>query len=514
MINWFRLFTFDYDIQYVTNLNHDAMKKILRCVFLFAISLSTLYSSAQYRYLDEVFTNVIVESDVKYGENYTVITGAPVLEDLLMDIYMPEGDTEDMRPLIIMAHAGSYLPKGINTLPFGDRKDSCMVEMCTQFAKRGWVAVSMSYRLGWNPLAPTQEGKAGTIMNAVYRSAQDARTCVRFFQDDAANANAYKIDTMKITVGGSNSGGYTALATAYLDKVEEINLFKFQDSEGNSFINQAITGGFYGEGGMPGVNNYSNPGHTSEIQLVLNLGGAIGDTSWMEAGNIPVVAFHGIADVTTPYMTSIVIVLATLDPIVEVSGSYDLVRVANKLGLNQGFIDAGFEDPYTLVAESRSAYEGLLPFPGPADGLEPWAWYDPNDANIDNDTPGATGFGSRANPFASKPKALTFIDTIMGYFVPRAVVALGLETGVGIESTSSPEILHIYPNPTTNVVTVQTNNIGRHSIEITALNGQIIHSFVSNQDSQQVDLSSYPKGVYFITVRSNKSTITEKIIKY
>jgi len=490
------------------------MKKILRCVFLFAICLSTFHSNAQYRYLDQVFTNVTVESDVKYGENYTVITGAPVLEDLLMDIYMPEGDTKDMRPLIIMAHAGSFLPKGFNTLPFGDRKDSCMVEMCTQFAKRGWVAVSMSYRLGWNPLAPTQEGKAGTIMNAVYRSAQDARTCVRFFQDDAANANAYKIDTTKITVGGSNSGGYTALAAAYLDKVEEINLFKFQDSEGNSFINQAITGGFYGEGGMTGVNNYSNPGHTSEIQMVLNLGGAIGDTSWMETGNIPVVSFHGIADVTTPYYTGIVIVLATLQPIVEVSGSHDLIMHANTLGLNQEFIDAGFDDPYTLVAQSRSAYEGLFPFPGPADGLEPWAWYDPADPNIDNDTPGATGFGSRANPFASKPKALNFIDTIMGYFVPRAVVALGLETGVGIESTSSPEILHIYPNPTTNLVTVQTNMTGRYSIEITSLNGQIIHSFVSNQDSQQVNLSPYPKGVYFITVRSNKYTITKKIIKY
>ncbi len=106
------------------------------------------------------------------------------------------------------------------------------------------------------------------------------------------------------------------------------------------------------------------------------------------------------------------------------------------------------------------------------------------------------------------------MDTIMGYFVPRAILALDLETGVGIESTSSPEILHIYPNPTKNVVTVQTNQTGRYSIEITSLNGQIIHSFVSNQDSQQINLSSYPKGVYFITVRSNKSTITEKIIKY
>ena len=265
------------------NLNHDAMKKIVQCGLIFSLCLMTFNTYAQRRYLDEVFTDVIVESDVIYGENFTVITGAPVLEDLMMDIYMPDEsrDTEvAMRPLIIMAHAGSFLPKGLNTLPFGNRKDSSLVEMCTQFARRGWVAVSMNYRLGWNPLATDQEGKASTIMNAVYRSAQDARTCVRFFQEDAATENAYNVDTTKITVGGSNSGGYTALAAGYLDKVAEIELFKFQDSLGNSFINQAVTGGFYGEGGYTGVvNNYSNPGHTSEIQMVLNLGNAIENTN-------------------------------------------------------------------------------------------------------------------------------------------------------------------------------------------------------------------------------------------
>ncbi len=489
------------------------MKKILRFVLVFAIWMIAFHSSAQHRYIDEVFSAVTVDSDIKYGENYTVVTGVPVLEDLLMDVYMPEGDIADMRPLIMLAHAGSYLPKGLNTLPFGNRKDSSIVEMCTQFAKRGWVAVAIGYRLGWNPLAPDQEGKASTIMNAVYRSAQDARTCVRYFQDDAANANMYKVDTTKITVGGSNSGGYTALTAGYLDKVAEINLFKFQDSDGNSFINQQLFGGFYGEGGTPGYNNYSNPGHSSEIQLVLNLGGAIGDTSWIEAGGIPIVTFHGVADVTTPYKTSTVIVLATGDPIVEVSGSHDIARYANTLGLNQGFIDAGFNDPYTLVAESRSSFEGLFPFPGPADGLEPWAWYNPDDPNIDNTTPGATGFGSRANPYASKEKALAFIDTIMGYFCPRAVVALNLETGVGIGTSRSQEFLNVYPNPTNNLLTIEADRTGYHSIEITSLNGQLIFSTEMEGTSHQIDLSSFQKGVYFITVRSKDIVTTRKIIK-
>ena len=490
------------------------MKTILQFGLLLGFCLIAFPSTAQERYLDEIFTDVTVEPDVKYGENYSVITGSPVLEDLLMDIYMPEGDPVEKRPLIILAHAGSYLPKGLNTLPFGTRKDSSLVEMCTQFAKRGWVAVSMSYRLGWNPLATTQEEKANTIMNAVYRSAQDARTCVRFFQSDAANDNVYKIDTTKITMGGSNSGGYTALAAGYLDKVEEINLFKFQDSEGNSFINQAITGGFYGEGGMAGVNNHSNPGHSSEIQLVLNFGGAMGDTSWMELGDIPVVAFHGVADATTPFKTSIVIVLATGDPIVEVSGSHDFTRYANALGLNQGFIDAGFDDPYTQTAKSRSSYEGLFPFPGLADGFEPWAWYDSADVHTDHDTPGATGFGSKANPYASKEKALAFIDTIMGYFCPRAVVALGLETGTDVKTTYLNELLYIYPNPVTSSVFIESKSGDPIlSVELYTLLGQLIRRESNIDDvSYRFEREDLPPGFYLLNVMMKDREVAKKLM--
>ncbi len=288
------------------------------------------------------------------------------------------------------------------------------------------------------------------------------------------------------------------MAAAYLDKVEEINLFKFQDSTGNSFINQAITGGFYGEGGMAGVNNHSNPGHTSEIQLVLNLGGAIGDTSWMEQGDIPVVGFHGVADVTTPYGTEVVIVWATLQPIVEVSGAHDIARYANTLGLNQGFIDAGFDDPYTLVAKSRSPFEGLLPFPGRADGFEPWAWYDSSDFN----------------PFASKQKALTFIDSIMGYFCPRAFVAPLVDTGLGLESTSSPENLHIYPNPVTASVFIESSpDDPILSLELYNMLGQLMRrDAIINAARYRFERDDIPSGFYLLNVKLKNREVTKKIM--
>ncbi len=491
------------------------MKRILHSCLIVAIGLITIQSSAQNRYLEEVFTDVTVEENVKYGENYSVMTGVPVLQDLLMDVYTPDGDPEEMRPLIILAHAGSYLPKGINTLPFGNKVDSCMVEMCTQFARRGWVAVSMEYRLGWNPMAEKQDDRAGTIMTAVYRSAQDARACVRYFKADAYGDNIYKIDTMKITVGGSNSGGYTALAAGYLDKESEINLFKFQDELGASFINQAIWGGFNGEGGTPGYNNYSNPGHTSDIHLVLNLGGAIGDTIWIEDGDIPVIAFHGLYDATTPYDTKVVIVLATGTPIVEVSGSQDLTRYANFLNINQAFVDAGFDDTYTLEAQSRSPYEGYFPFPGKADGLEPWAWYDSSDVNTDHTTLGATGFGSKANPYASKQKALAFIDTIMGYFCPRAAIALDLKTfPVGTESAIQSENLRIFPNPVTSTVFIESSSDNPiRSIELYNMLGQLVRRDEAiNAAEFSFDRDDIPSGFYLMNVRLQNKEVTKKIM--
>ena len=70
------------------------MRKILFST-LFAC-LAVLQTQAQTRYLDEVFDDVTVTSDVVYGENITVIPALqgmpPMMEDLKLDIYEPTGD--------------------------------------------------------------------------------------------------------------------------------------------------------------------------------------------------------------------------------------------------------------------------------------------------------------------------------------------------------------------------------------------------------------------------------------
>ena len=68
-----------------------------------------------------------------------------------MDIYEPVGDTSALRPVVILAHAGDFLPPILNQSPYGSKEDFAVAETCRQLARRGFVAISMEYRIGFNP---------------------------------------------------------------------------------------------------------------------------------------------------------------------------------------------------------------------------------------------------------------------------------------------------------------------------------------------------------------------------
>ena len=98
-----------------------------------------------------------------------------------MDVYQPSGDTETSRPLVLVFHTGNFLPNVLNGQISGTKKDSSVVEICTQLARRGYVAASVDYRVGWNPLASTQPERALGLIQAAYRGLQDGRNAIRYF---------------------------------------------------------------------------------------------------------------------------------------------------------------------------------------------------------------------------------------------------------------------------------------------------------------------------------------------
>jgi hypothetical protein len=79
--------------------------------------------------------------------------------------------------------------------------------------------------------------------------------------------------------------------------------------------------------------------------------------------------------------------------------------------------------------------------------------------------------------------------------------AIYAELHIGLdEPTAIP--FAIYPNPTNSVLTIQHSsfNIPNSSFRITNLMGQTVQTGSLNAETQQIDVSGLPKGMYFISV--------------
>lgn len=497
-------------------------KKILplfSALFLLGISIN---SFSQTRYLDEVFTNVNVSYDVVYGNNITVQNPTNIgPEDLLMDVYEPVGDSLPERPLVLYIHTGSFLPLVVNGVPVyanggctGDRTDSATVEMANQFAMRGYTAVVMTYRVGWNPFEPTQTLRIQGLLNAAYRGIQDARTCVRYFRSNyATGGNTFSVDTSKIIMVGQGTGGYLSLGCATLDKMSEINIFKFLDGNGNSVVDTAQMGDYYGMGNRP-LNIENHSGYSSRFHMAVNLGGALGDSSWLEGGeNIPIIGFHCPNDPFGPYGYGMVIVPTTNENVVEVSGSHDVVRRANKMGLNDILLNRDWGDAYSAAANGDgSNIENLFPLIRPQPESAPWEWWD--DGTCPNNTSSIA-----TNPDMSEAKGLAYIDTIQNYLAPRIACVFNLSGGcppllpVGLKPPLFKNKVSFAPNPAHSTVTIQSSSGLIEQIVLYDAPGREI--FIQqgiNSHSFNLNRQSIPDGLYFINVKTNLGLQTTKII--
>ncbi len=73
--------------------------------------------------------------------------------------------------------------------------------------------------------------------------------------------------------------------------------------------------------------------------------------------------------------------------------------------------------------------------------------------------------------------------------------------------------LSIYPNPTEEILTIETNRSELYTIDLTTLSGQLLYSNKMEGPTIKINLSSLQNGLYFITIRSRDYVRTEKIIK-
>ncbi len=249
------------------------MKKIITLSLFIAVSF-TQEECTGGRYHTEIFDNTVVTSGIQYGSNYNSGFFGDVLENLYLDVYEPEGDEINNRPLIIMMFGGSFIG--------GSRTSPDIVELCTSYAKMGYVAVAIDYRLTTELIWLANEE---TAYKAATKGIHDLKGAIRYFRMNDAIYDDFRIDVNRIYAGGVSAGGISAVNAAYLDEDYEIPTF-IQD-----YINDY--GGLEGESG--------NEGYSSEFHGVVNLCGAVGETDWIIPGDIPIVNMHGTEDDIVPY---------------------------------------------------------------------------------------------------------------------------------------------------------------------------------------------------------------------
>lgn len=516
------------------------MKKRL---LLSAVLMTTLWVAniAQTRYLEEVFSSATVTSGVTYGQNYTVLFGAPMLAPLEMDVYEPTGDSLTGRPLIIYLPTGSFLPRYLNQMPTGDKTDSATIEICTRLARQGYVVAACDYRKGWAALSAVQSERTETILQAVFRGLQDAKTAVRFFRsDEATGGNTYKVNTNRIAVGGQGSGGYISLAYGAVNKLSEIQLNKFYNFDSSRFmVDTAIHGDWDGFGGSPALNYSNYPGYSSDVNMTFNIGGAIGDTTWMEAGEVPTVSIQGVADAFAPYGYGIVNVPGTSFFVIDVSGGSDISRIQNAFGNNDAFKTPAITDVYTTAADANNTAmdatwgndgdEGLYPFVGPADGNGPWEWWSnavagpattalmafgaPDSATCVNNGYAGNPMYAGLGEVAGRLRALTFVDTIQGYLSPRLYRVLIENTPSEVGEMNEVDV-SIYPNPSTGALNlVSKGNNPIEKVEFYSTSGQLVRQENKiGSGLYTISELNLAAGMYIVNVHFNDGLVTKKLM--
>lgn len=247
------------------------MKKIiLFTVTILSFSIYAQSNCESQRYVTEVFSDHTFEGAIQYGSDdpYGLISN----QNLYLDVYQPLGDTLDKRPVIVHQFGGGYL--------IGWRSEPNIPTFADEYTKRGFVFISIDYRIGFNPL------DANSAERAVYRGILDLKAALRFIAD---NADTYGIDTNNIFLTGTSAGSISAMGQTYMDEGDR------PPSTYGSTFEPANLGCI----DCTGNNNHNNQEVT--VHGIINNWGAVVDTSVINISddpkdNVPLISFHGTDD--------------------------------------------------------------------------------------------------------------------------------------------------------------------------------------------------------------------------
>ncbi|HET6992883.1 MAG TPA: T9SS type A sorting domain-containing protein [Bacteroidia bacterium] len=425
------------------------MKKIYISLLIIVLSVPAFSQTCNgLRYRDFVFQDSSV-TNIVYGSN---ISSSNTTTTLKMDVWMPKADTGTNRPLIILMHGGNFLG--------GSKSGSDVLQFSKDFAKMGYVVASIDYRVGMTnfPLGtPDSVDAAGSVIRAVH----DGKAAIRYFKKDfATNGNQYRIDTSKIFFLGVSAGAITGLHMAYMDTMSEFPLY-------------ADTTNHYGlHGGLEGLSG--NPGYSSSFRGLIEICGAIGDTSWIAAGNMPAALFHGDQDNTVPYGSDIIYLLGTY-PLLQVDGSHSVDARLTNLGIEHCF----------------ETYEGQDHVPEVGTSAAALAYYD-----------------------TTLVKSRNFLV----HYTCGDPLDCSYTTNVAVNNLPAlPSLIEIYPNPAENKFSVNLERLAGSdfSLEMYDAEGKLIENRKNlGNEKIEINTENLPSGIYFIKVNAGDNVyLLKEVVK-
>ncbi|MGB1309352.1 MAG: PKD domain-containing protein [Oceanihabitans sp.] len=498
------------------------IKKLIFIVIqLFFISICY---AQDYRYTNDQFSNVTVLEDVVYGTAPFVNTilgveSITTTQNLLMDIYLPDGDTNTLRPVIVFAHGGGFV--------IGNKQHDDMVALCETYAKKGYVTVSIDYRQGFFVLGNVNMH----AIRAVYRGIQDGKTAVRFMR---ANAATYGVDSSKVYFVGSSAGSFIGLHGIYMDEANE----KPSQAGIVNYTNATIPF-FHTTPDLGPLDIGENLNKKGEADAVVSLWGAIQNTNLIKAQDTePVLLVHGDSDIVVPFNSGPPFSIPLLD---DVEGSNLIKNKLVALGatnnetyfvsgqghefygvLNGAFIGSGGNAYWNIIVDKITAFlwkqhkplanfasaeTGLIvDFTDSSTGALSWLWDfgDGNTSTLQNPTHTYANAGTYNVKLYIENNILSWDEKV------KTITPETLST-----TTVNDLNFSYYPNPISNTLQLEFSKY-HQNIDIQVYNtlGQLVKKdYFKNKLKIALNFENLSSSMYYLVIKTDTKLAQIKVWK-
>jgi alpha/beta superfamily hydrolase len=451
-------------------------------------------------YVDTVYT-ISTDENIEYG-SATNFAGTSI--QLLMDISYPTNDVIPScgRPLALIIHGGAFTA--------GSKDDAQIARMRRDFAKRGYVAASFNYRLGyfqshiskncnvanWNCLNLADSSE---WMRAWYRGVQDAKGALRFLIE---NSGDYSIDASNVFTFGESAGAFIALGVAYLDDENE-------KPEDCGVRNNVLAP--HADYNTPCIQPVVSSVPIAQMDLSRpDLGSVHGD---LNPSSLPYI-IKGVGS----FYGGLFMDLFSLKSYVNTPKLYwfhqpnDLIVPIGYDELFDGFNTCSMNTGCVKIQDLPMSYGGYG-VQGMLDTLSVPAHFIP-EMQLEVTNNNADCVVQVLNPAVGGHQ-------LDGYWLRTTNMATFFASSIGVNDCALLNIpennftnVSIYPNPSKQDVQLSGCSFPVN-VALRNMNGQLLGDFLIESKEQSIDVSSLQSGIYFVEVRNavNGSLAVLKVVK-